>query len=75
MAHRLTMPLSILMLCYLMIVGFCLIIICLSFLIAYDLNHYLKNKTVSDKNCRSYLEINDYENYQKCVSKLISFIH
>lgn len=73
MAQRLTTPLSILMLCYLMIIGFCFIIVCLMFLMAYDINRYLTSKNISDQPCRSYLEKNDYENYQKCISQLFPY--
>ncbi len=71
MPAKITTPISILFLCYLMIVSFSFILLCLGGLVAYDLSHGLnKNEDmfVMEK-CQAHFNRGDYTAYELCVER------
>ena len=73
MAQKITTPLMVLVLFYLMIVGLLIIILGLAVLTAHDMNYYFKNqsKLQAVQKCRRYLEIDRIDYYEKCYANLI----
>jgi hypothetical protein len=75
MAKKITVPLAVLVFLYLMIIGFCFIILGLSVVAVYDINHGFKTreKNMIDKYCSKYLEndCKDHEKYEKCMQILL----
>lgn len=75
MPAKITTPISILVLSYLLIIGLCFVALVLAGVMAYDLNRYFKNQDdfYAMKVCRPYLEQEKHEMYEKCFQGAVEY--
>lgn len=76
MSSKLTTPLSILAFFYILIISLILVIIGLGFVVAHDINHYLKNREdfVAVKHCKRYYEEGNFGLYERCYQQTVAYL-
>ncbi|PIT89902.1 hypothetical protein COU23_01415 [Candidatus Kuenenbacteria bacterium CG10_big_fil_rev_8_21_14_0_10_36_11] len=71
---KITTPLSVLALFYLMIVGLSFIALIFAVMIAYDVSNYFAHldEYAAFKRCKGYLEKQDYGLYNSCYNQVLN---
>lgn len=74
MPRKIITPISILAFFYILIISLVFVIIGLGFVVAYDINHYLKNREdfVAVKHCKRYYEEGELGLYERCYQQVIA---